>query len=175
MASSAASNKTPDTIPDTATDSKVTLFDIKNESANKPTPLPPYKFPSEGRQNIHAKSIGWDVGIDSSLLYPVLEWHCAGAKYEFVGDVGDIGPRNHELESQLFRKRFASMIGHEINQLSRFTVKVEGEAKIAICKDVSLNTIHFILIHTDSSSSQKGACTQMCLLIWLWLSTNTLH
>jgi hypothetical protein len=67
-----------------------------------------------------------------------LSWFSNAKVYEWNEDYGDVGPADPELEKELFHSQYHSEEGHQMSNLTYFTVEVEGAAEIEPVRRVSL-------------------------------------
>ncbi|KAI9733417.1 MAG: hypothetical protein M1834_003501 [Cirrosporium novae-zelandiae] len=73
-------------------------------------------------------------------------WASNAQKYEWDDEYGDVGPRNEDLESQLFRHEFASIQGSRLSSLNEFEVTNEGPVKINPIREFSDAGLHPIML-----------------------------
>jgi ATP-dependent RNA helicase DDX3X len=91
---------------------------------------------------INPQDHGWGErsAIDYTLAMsvdPVQEDTNTTAKYEYNGDIGDIGPAAPELEATLFNTKFRVKAGEQIQHLMDFDVIVEGTEMVKRVEKVS--------------------------------------
>ncbi|KAJ5118951.1 hypothetical protein N7448_010657 [Penicillium atrosanguineum] len=58
------------------------------------------------------------------------EWACNAKCYEWSDEFGDVGPKNEELEKQLFNADNMTRAGLQLDRLNEIDVKVESEDRV---------------------------------------------
>ncbi len=74
---------------------------------------------SEDR-NEEVRKQGWTdrvaIKYDEVVRNDGYEWAGGASRYEWAGEEGDVGPRNEDLERQLFNNIHFSRVGHRIEE-----------------------------------------------------------
>lgn len=80
-----------------------------------------YELPEGAEERIEeVRKQGWTervaIKYDEVAQNDNYQWAAGARRYEWVGEEGDVGPRNEELEDQLFNTNLSSRAGHLLEE-----------------------------------------------------------
>ncbi|KAJ5692314.1 hypothetical protein N7462_001737 [Penicillium macrosclerotiorum] len=120
---------------------------------------PKYPSSSEKQTGQPAEAVrkqGWTDPVpftyDSYNSKEFTDWAGVAARYEWKDEYGDVGPRNEELEKQLFQDDFIPRAGSRFNELKisgreePYDVKIESEFKLKPIAQFEDAGIHPVLL-----------------------------
>ncbi|KAJ5965844.1 Helicase C-terminal [Penicillium waksmanii] len=108
--------------------------------------------PPMGSEDRHeeVRKQGWTdrvaIKYDEVARNEDYEWAGGANRYEWAGEEGDIGPRNEELEEQLFKNINLSRVGHRIEEYKKIQVTFESEERIYPTASWEAAKLHPVLI-----------------------------
>ncbi|KAF3390306.1 ATP-dependent RNA helicase ded1 [Penicillium rolfsii] len=117
------------------------LWDVTNGPDNIPAENDNAQTPSDNKKfDVGPRDAGWMNPVpygyenfnDGNSVY----WEGMAPRYEWNDEYGDIGPRNEELEKQLFNEEFMPRAGLRFDELKQagkevpYSVKIESEFKL---------------------------------------------
>ena len=124
-----------------------------------------------------AKDAGWSnpipfnyemvAGGEADVLAPVpgAPWLSDAAVYEWQDDFGTVGPRNEDLERELFDDPDMQRAGTGIQALE-FEVKVEGKEKLHPVRSVSKACLLFYRVRTIFNAVSSSTRRVFILSCW---------
>ncbi|KAJ5114800.1 hypothetical protein NUU61_000559 [Penicillium alfredii] len=86
-------------------------------------PLDPAESARLARERGWAEPIPYDY--QSYGNKDARDWAGIAARYEWQDEYGDVGPRNPDLEQQLFHHEYITRVGHKLAELNAYEVKAE--------------------------------------------------
>lgn len=102
----------------------VTADTEQNSDAKHGSTIPQNPAMDSEERNVEVRKQGWTervaIQYDEVARADTYEYAGNASRYEWTGEEGDIGPRNEELEEQLFNNSLLPRAGHRIDEYVLF-------------------------------------------------------
>ncbi|KAJ5572701.1 Helicase C-terminal [Penicillium hetheringtonii] len=150
----------------------VTADTEQNSDAKHGSTIPQNPAMDSEERNVEVRKQGWTervaIQYDEVARADTYEYAGNASRYEWTGEEGDIGPRNEELEEQLFNNSLLPRAGHRIDEYvlyKRITVTFESEERIKPVASWTAANLHPVVIENVQRCLYKHPTPIQCYVL----------